>query len=79
MGEDPTGGWGVTFHRHFGSNEIHRDDGPECRQIGTPRPVYVFDPDVLAEHDRHVTAEAVRELQESFQAVRRARSRRKPS
>jgi len=39
------------FHRHFASDVIHRDDGPECDQPGTPRRVYVFDPDVLSEHE----------------------------
>lgn len=51
-------GWGAMFHRHFASNEIHRDGGPECTQPGSPRPVYVFDPDILADHDRRIKAEA---------------------
>ncbi len=56
--QDETGGWGVTFHRHFGSNAIHRDGGAECDQPGKPRQVYVFDPDFLAEHDAEIRAEA---------------------
>lgn len=51
-------GWGATFHRHAFNNEIHRDGGAECTQKGTPRTVYVFDPDYLAEHDRTTKAEA---------------------
>lgn len=53
-------GWGATFHRHTFNNEIHRDGGPECTQKGTPRTVYVFDPDYLAAHDLGV-AKAERE------------------
>jgi len=43
-------GWGP-FHRHFASDAIHRDGGPECDQPGTPRRVYVFDPEHLSEHE----------------------------
>jgi hypothetical protein len=49
--------WGP-FHRHFASDAIHRDGGPECDQPGTPRRVYVFDPDVLAEHEAHIARRA---------------------
>jgi hypothetical protein len=45
--------WGP-YHRHFASDAIHRDGGSECDQLGTPRRVYVFDPDVLDEHERIV-------------------------
>jgi len=47
-------GWGP-FHRHFANDAIHRDGGPECDQPGTPRRVYVFDPEHLAEHEGFVT------------------------
>jgi hypothetical protein len=47
-------GWTHRYHRHFANGEIHRDDGPECTQPGTPRRVYVFDADVLDEHERIV-------------------------
>lgn len=47
------------FHRHFASDVIHRDGGPECDQPGTPRRVYVFDPDVLSEHELNVARYAV--------------------
>lgn len=47
-------GWGP-FHRHFASDAIHRDGGPECDQPGTPRRVYVFDPDSLTAHEEAVT------------------------
>jgi hypothetical protein len=42
--------WGP-YHRHFASDAVHRDGGPECDQPGTPRRVYVFDPDALDEHE----------------------------
>ena len=45
--------WGP-FHRHFANDAVHRDGGPECDQPGTPRRVYVFDPDALDEHERIV-------------------------
>jgi hypothetical protein len=45
--------WGP-YHRHFASDAVHRDGGPECDQPGTPRRVYVFDPDALDEHERIV-------------------------
>lgn len=64
--DDPTGGWGATFHRHFASNEVHRDGGPECTQSGSPRPVYAFDPDALAAHDREVAVKTLREAAEAM-------------
>ena len=39
------------YHRHFASDAVHRDGGPECDQPGTPRRVYVFDPGFLHEHE----------------------------
>jgi len=42
--------WGP-YHRHFANDAVHRDGGPECDQPGTPRRVYVFDPDALDEHE----------------------------
>jgi hypothetical protein len=56
-GEWPEG-WGP-FHRHFASDAIHRDDGPECDQPGTPRRVYAFDDDALEEHERAVALYAI--------------------
>lgn len=50
--------WGP-FHRHFADNEIHRDGGEECTQPGTPRRVYVFDPDILSDHEMAVARYAV--------------------
>jgi hypothetical protein len=50
--------WGP-YHRHFGSDAVHRDGGPECDQPGTPRRVYVFDPDVLDEHEAAVARQSV--------------------
>ena len=50
--------WGP-FHRHFANDAIHRDGGPECDQPGTPRRVYVFDPDCLDEHERLVARWAI--------------------
>jgi hypothetical protein len=50
--------WGP-FHRHFASDAIHRDGGHECDQPGTPRRVYVFDPDALREHEAHVARYAI--------------------
>jgi hypothetical protein len=47
-----------TYHRHFANGEVHRDGGPECTQPGTPRRVYVFDPDALDEHEKTVAAYA---------------------
>lgn len=58
-GELPTG---LTdrYHRHFANGAVHRDGGPECTQPGTPRRVYVFDPDALDAHElavaRYATA-----------------------
>lgn len=45
--------WGP-FHRHFASDAVHRDSGPECDQPGTPQRVYVFDEYALDEHERIV-------------------------
>ena len=45
--------WGP-FHRHTFSDAVHRDTGPECDQEGSPRRVYVFDPDALDSHERIV-------------------------
>ena len=42
--------WGP-YHRHFASDAIHRDGGPECDQPGTSRRVYVFDDDTLRDHE----------------------------
>ena len=46
-------GWGP-FHRHFASDAVHRDGGPECDQPGTSRRVYVFDAEDLDAHERIV-------------------------
>ena len=57
-GEGDDTGWGTTFHRHFGSSAIHRDAYPEdCDRGSAGKPVYVFDPDYLAEHDAAIRAE----------------------
>ena len=53
--------WGP-FHRHFCSDAIHRDGGTECDQPGSPRRVYVFDPDTLAEHEAIVARWAVEQV-----------------
>jgi len=53
-------GWEHFHHRHFASDAIHRDGGSECDQPGTPRRVYVFDGDVLDEHERIVARYAAR-------------------
>ena len=50
--------WGP-FHRHFANDAIHRDRGPECDQPGTPRRVYMFDPDTLHEHELIVARYAI--------------------
>jgi hypothetical protein len=47
------------YHRHFASGAVHRDGGPECDQPGTPRRVYVFDAEVLSEHELNVARYAV--------------------
>lgn len=39
------------YHRHFANDAVHRDGGPECDQSGTPRRVYVFDPEYLHKHE----------------------------
>jgi hypothetical protein len=52
-------GMSHTFHRHFANDAIHRDGGPECDQPGTPRRVYVFDPDVLDAHEMIVARYAI--------------------
>lgn len=43
-------GWGTTYHRHSGMNEIHRDIDP-CDRPSTKRQVFVFDPEYLAERE----------------------------
>jgi hypothetical protein len=59
--------WGP-FHRHFANDAVHRDGGPECDQPGTPRRVYVFDPEYLSEHEaivtRWATEQALKPLRE---------------
>jgi len=50
--------WGP-FHRHFANDAVHRDGHPECDQPGTPRRVYVFDPDYLHEHEMIVARYAI--------------------
>lgn len=50
--------WGP-YHRHFASDAIHRDGGPECDQPGTTRRVYMFDPDVLSAHEAAVARWAI--------------------
>ena len=55
--------WGP-FHRHFASDAIHRDGGPECDRPGTPRRVYVFDPEHLGEHERIVARYAAQHPEE---------------
>lgn len=50
--------WGP-FHRHFANDAVHRDGGPECDQPGTPRRVYVFDPDIPHEHEMIVARYAI--------------------
>lgn len=52
--------WGPHHcHRHFASDAIHRDGGPECDQPGTPRRVYVFDAEYLHQHELAVAQWAV--------------------
>lgn len=55
--------WGP-FHRHFGSDAVHRDGSPECDQPGTPRRVFVFDGEYLDEHERYVAAWAVQRFRD---------------
>lgn len=57
-GKRPQESWGP-FHRHFANDAVHRDGGPECDQPGTPRRVYVFDPDALEAHERAVARYAI--------------------
>jgi hypothetical protein len=52
-------GWSHRFHRHFANDAVHRDGGPECDQPGTPRRVYVFDPEYLSEHELIVARYAI--------------------
>ena len=72
--ESPTTeNWGP-YHRHFASDAIHRDDGPECNEPGTPKRVYEFDPDYLEEHDQWIRDHALddqikQKLQERLMAV----------
>jgi hypothetical protein len=53
--------WGPfhAHHRHFASDAIHRDGGPECDQPGIPRRVYVFDAEYLHAHEMAVARWAV--------------------
>ena len=60
-------GWGP-FHRHFANDAIHRDGGPECDQPGTPRRVYVFDPDYLSAHEAKVAEWAAGQLTATLRA-----------
>jgi hypothetical protein len=60
--------WGP-FHRHFANDAVHRDGGPECDQPGTPRRVYVFDPDHLSEHEAIVARWAVGQALKSFREI----------
>jgi hypothetical protein len=61
-------GWGP-FHRHFANDAIHRDGGPECDQPGTPRRVYMFDPEYLSEHEAIVTRYATRQALAALREV----------
>lgn len=57
-----TGNWPASwgpFHRHFANDAIHRDGGPECDQPGTPRRVYLFDPEMLDAHELIVARYAI--------------------
>lgn len=63
-------GWSHTFHRHFCSDAVHRDGGPECDQPGTPRRVYVFDPDYLSEHEAIITRRTAAEAEVTFEGHR---------
>ena len=68
---EETGNWPVTsvpYHRHFCSDAVHRDDGPECDQPGTPFRVYVFDPDYLHEHELNVARYAAAHPEQFLQA-----------
>ena len=60
--------WGP-FHRHFASDAIHRDGGPECNQPGSPRPVIVFDPDYLREHDDAIRADERQRIAQAIEAL----------
>jgi len=61
-------GWGTTFHRHFASSDIHRDDRT-CER-GGKRQVYVFDPDHLLAHDAEIARRAaVKALREAAEAT----------
>lgn len=68
-----TGNWPETsrpYHRHFANDAVHRDGGPECDQPGTPRRVYVFDPDYLSEHEAIVAGWAEGQAQKLVAALR---------
>lgn len=68
-----TGNWlpgQVPYHRHFCSDAVHRDGGPECDQPGTPRRVYVFDPDYLSEHEAFITRRAEQAGEVTFESHR---------
>lgn len=60
--------WGP-YHRHFANDAVHRDGKPECDQPGTPRRVYVFDPDYLHEHEMAVARYAIAHPEEFGHAV----------
>lgn len=60
--------WGP-FHRHFANDAVHRDGGPECDQPGTPRRVYVFDPEHLSEHEAIVAGWAAGQALAALRAV----------
>ena len=53
---------------HFANDAIHRDGGPECDQPGTPRRVYVFDPDYLSVHEAKVAEWAAGQLTATLRA-----------
>jgi hypothetical protein len=61
--------WGP-FHRHFVSDAIHRDGGPECDQPGTPRRVYVFDSDYLKKHEAFIARRTEQENAVTFESHR---------
>ena len=58
---------GPPYHRHFANDAVHRDGGPECDQPGTPRRVYVFDPDYLSEHEAFITRRTAEQGEITFE------------
>jgi len=68
-----TDDWGP-FHRHFANDAIHRDGGPECDQPGSPRRVYVFDPDYLKEHEEAIRTNERNALRAKVEALRFTKS-----